>query len=301
MPSEVFRPRAARGGVLTGALLLCRAEPVAVAPVAQFLRERMVVVGAGDGWSALVPEDEPWSRDGEPVDRVLGGWAAALAVAGAWPVLALWWEPDHSGYTLASGFRRPVGYEWLANGTPLGEDEAMRTFATRLGLDPVLDVHALDKLAKTDVDVDARRRLLALLAVLARAGVSLPDGLTPGEPADRLHAVARVLAEAERTDTGRDGPERAGAERIGIEPASPERAGPERAGPERVGTGQTAPEQTAPELNPTEPHGTDQADSYPYSYRPVPQQPATRPAPPRDPPGPAAVPRCRRSPLSRLP
>ncbi|MGW4575733.1 hypothetical protein ACWEM5_31700, partial [Streptomyces tendae] len=31
---------------------------------------------------------------------------------------------------------RPVGYVWLANGTPAGEDEAMRTFAARLGLDP---------------------------------------------------------------------------------------------------------------------------------------------------------------------
>ena len=32
-----------------------------------------------------------------------------------------------------------------------------------------------------------------LLAVLTRAGVDLPPGLSPGEPADRLREVARVL------------------------------------------------------------------------------------------------------------
>ncbi len=198
MPFAASRLRAAPGAA-PGALLLCRADPTAVAPVARLLREPMLVVAAGDGWSVLVPEATPWSPEGEPVERVLSGWASALAVAGGWPVLALWWEPDHSGYTLASGFRRPVGYEWLAGGTPLGEDEAMRTFAGRLGLDPVLDVQALDALTKGDVDVDARKRLLGLLAVLERAGVALPGGLTPGESAERLREVALALAGARRT------------------------------------------------------------------------------------------------------
>ncbi|MFJ3666355.1 hypothetical protein ACIPSE_07860 [Streptomyces sp. NPDC090106] len=175
-----------------GALLLCRAEPEAVAPAAQLLRERMLLTPAGAGWSVLVPEGKPWRNGGEPVDRVLTGWATALAVGAPWPVLALWWDADRAGYTLASGFRRPVGYVWLANGTPAGEDEAMRTFAARLGLDPVLDVQSLDALTGPDPAADARARLRGLLAVLTRADLALPAGLTPGEPADRLREVARV-------------------------------------------------------------------------------------------------------------
>ncbi|MYS74912.1 hypothetical protein GTY88_31510, partial [Streptomyces sp. SID5926] len=87
------------------------------------------------------------------------------------------------------GFRRPVGYVWLANGTPAGEDEAMRTFAARLGLDPVLDVESLDRLTRADPETEhacgagagARARLRGLLAVLARGGIALPAGLEPGE------------------------------------------------------------------------------------------------------------------------
>ncbi|MER5555022.1 hypothetical protein ABT001_25685 [Streptomyces sp. NPDC002793] len=196
-----------------GALLLCRAEPETVRPVAHLLRERMQLVPAGDGWSVLVPEGKPWRRDGhasaggapvdggaEPVDRVVGGWATALAVGSTWPVLALWWDGDRSGYTLASGFRRPVGYIWLADGTPAAEDEAMRTFAARLGLDPVLDVQVLEELTRADPGTDADARLRGLLAVLTRAGVTLPSGLTPGESADRLRSVAGAHPEAEQIE-----------------------------------------------------------------------------------------------------
>ncbi|MFF5495432.1 hypothetical protein [Streptomyces aquilus] len=184
MPTEPSTPAA------SGALLLCRAEPEAVAPAARLLRERMLLTRAGRDWSVLVPEGKPWRAAGEPVDRVLTGWATALAVGAPWPVLALWWDTERSGYTLASGFRRPVGYVWLANGTPAGEDEAMRTFAARLGLDPVLDVQPLDQLTKPDSAADARARLTGLLAVLTRAGLTLPTGLAPGEPADRLREAA---------------------------------------------------------------------------------------------------------------
>jgi hypothetical protein len=194
-----------------GALLLCRAEPDSVAAVAPLLGARMPLVRAGEGWSVLVPEGGPWRDGGEPVDRVVTGWAAALAVGAPWPVLALWWDADRAGYALASGFRRPVGYVWLANGTPAGEDEAMRTFAARLGLDPVLDVQSLDRLTRADPDADrepgaaragagARARLRGLLAVLTRAGVDLPAGLDPGEGADRLGAAARALPGARRTE-----------------------------------------------------------------------------------------------------
>ncbi|MFE0171648.1 hypothetical protein ACFWZ2_04975 [Streptomyces sp. NPDC059002] len=175
-----------------GALLLCRAEPDTVDAVAQLLRERMLLAPAGPGWSVLVPEGKPWLHGEEPVDRVLNGWATALAVGSTWPVLALWWDSDRSGYTLAAGFRRTVGYVWLANGTPVGEDEAMRTFAARLGLDPVLDMQSLEALARPDTEADARARMRGLLAVLTRTGLTLPPGLTPGEPADRLREVARV-------------------------------------------------------------------------------------------------------------
>ncbi|MCX5331396.1 hypothetical protein [Streptomyces sp. NBC_00140] len=195
-PTEAPRPGTPRTGPAPGALLLCRAAPESVASAAQLLRERMLLTGAGAQWSVLVPEGKPWQQGGEPVDRVLTGWATALAVGAPWPVLALWWDADRSGYTLASGFRRPVGYVWLANGTPAGEDEAMRTFATRLGLDPVLDVQSLNALMEPDPAADARARLRGLLAVLTRAGLTLPTGLTPGEPADRLREVARVQPDA---------------------------------------------------------------------------------------------------------
>ncbi|NUL27773.1 hypothetical protein, partial [Streptomyces lunaelactis] len=175
-----------------GALLLCRAEPTAVRTPVHLLREPLLLAPAGEEWSVLVPEGKPWLDGGEPVDRVLSGWATALAVGANWPVLALWWDGDRAGFTLASGFHRPVGYVWLADGTPVGEDEAMRTFAARLGLDPVLDLQALEPLTRPDPESDARARLVGLIAVLTRAGVALPTGLTPGEPADRLRSVARA-------------------------------------------------------------------------------------------------------------
>ncbi|MFD5739320.1 hypothetical protein ACFXJM_32125 [Streptomyces massasporeus] len=185
MPTE-----AARTGPASGALLLCRAAPASVAPVAHLLREPMRLTRAGDGWSVLVPEGRPWRDGAEPVDRVVTGWTTALAVGAPWPVLALWWDPDHAGFIFASGFRRPVGFVWLASGVPVGEDEAMHAFAARLGLDPVLEVQALDRLTTPDSAVDARARLRGLLAVLAGVGVALPAELAPGEPAGRLLEAA---------------------------------------------------------------------------------------------------------------
>ncbi|CAL9557581.1 hypothetical protein [Streptomyces sp. enrichment culture] len=173
-----------------GALLLCRADPDSVAPVAQMLRETVLLAPAGEGWSVLVPEGQPWLRGEEPVDRVVTGWATALAVGAPWPVLALWWDADRSGCVLGTGFRRSVGYVWLAGGTPVGEDEAMRTLGARLGLDPVLDMQELDRLTEPDPEADAHARVRGLIAVLTRAGVSLPAGLEPGEPTDRLRAAA---------------------------------------------------------------------------------------------------------------
>ncbi|NED07264.1 hypothetical protein G3I55_37120 [Streptomyces sp. SID6648] len=189
----------------TGALLLCRADPETVRPLAHLLREQMLLVRAGEEWSALVPEGKPWraggaEQDAEPVDRVLGGWATALAVGSTWPVLALWWDADRAGYTLAAGFRRPVGYVWLTDGTPLGEDEAMRTFAARLGLDPVLDVQALEQLTRPDPESDAEARLRGLLAVLTGTGLALPAGLSPGESADRLRSVAAAQRQVDRVE-----------------------------------------------------------------------------------------------------
>ncbi|MEU9704167.1 hypothetical protein [Streptomyces sp. NPDC047981] len=182
---------ATSGSRPAGALLLCRAEPAAVRPPAQLLREQLLLAPAGTEWSVVVPEGKPWLHGGEPVERVVTGWATALAVSAAtWPVLALWWDADRAGFTLAAGFRRTVGYTWLADGTPVGEDEAMRTFAARLALDPVLDVQALEPLTRPDPDADADARLVGLTAVLARVGLVLPTGLTPGESADRLRSVA---------------------------------------------------------------------------------------------------------------
>ncbi|MET8077100.1 hypothetical protein [Streptomyces sp. NPDC005303] len=196
MSTEATSSRTGRTGPAPGAVLLCRAEPDSVAPAARLLRERMLLTHAGEGWSVLVPEGRPWLHGEETVDRVMTGWATALAVGAPWPVLALWWDADRAGYTLASGFRRPVGYIWLTNGTPAGEDEAMRTFASRLALDPVLDVQSLDHLTKPDPGSDARARLRGVLAVLTRVGLDLPADLAPGEPTDRLREAARERPDA---------------------------------------------------------------------------------------------------------
>ncbi|MEU3935628.1 hypothetical protein AB0E85_26860 [Streptomyces sp. NPDC029044] len=220
---------AARTGPAAGALLLCRAAPGRVAPVADLLGEPMQLTPAGAAWSVLVPAGRPWRDGAEPVDRVATGWATALAVGAPWPVLALWWDTDQAGFTLASGFRRPVGFVWLASGVPAGEDEAMRTFAARLGLDPVLDVQDLDRLTEPDAAADARSRLRGLLAVLTRAGVSLPAELAPGEPAGRLREAA-----ARRPDTSlveSPGPRERGAEdgpadQIRLSPWMPWTGGP---------------------------------------------------------------------------
>ncbi|MFE4668948.1 hypothetical protein ACFRI7_35785 [Streptomyces sp. NPDC056716] len=200
MPSEDLTPGPRPGTPAPGALLLCRAPADSVAPVAHLLPEPMLLTSAGEEWSVLVPEGRPWADDGEPVDRVATGWATALGVGAPWSVLALWWDPDRAGYALASGFRRPVGYVWLADGTPAGEDEAMRTFAARLGLDPVLDAQSLDRLAEPDPAADARARLLGLLAVLSRVGVDLPAGLAPGTATADLHAALRDRSGVRRID-----------------------------------------------------------------------------------------------------
>ncbi|MGW0559445.1 hypothetical protein ACWDZ4_02145 [Streptomyces sp. NPDC003016] len=236
---------ATSGSGPAGALLLCGAEPDAVRPAARLLRERLLLAPAGDRsgrsgsaerWSVLVPEGRPWLEGGEPVDRVLAGWVTALAVGVSWPVLALWWDADWAGFTLASGFRRQVGYVWLADGTPAGEDEAMRTFAARLGLDPVLDMEALEALTRPDPDADARTRLLGVIAVLSRSGLTLPAGLTPGEPAARLREAALARPDTEpvewqgRCDAVRTEPGTAEAGSTGpvgsVGPAGPWTRGP---------------------------------------------------------------------------
>ncbi|MBN0047388.1 hypothetical protein JS756_25440 [Streptomyces actuosus] len=200
MPTDKFPADPSHASAAAGALLICRARPDSVAPVARLLREPLVLAPAGDDWTVLVPEGRPWRHGGEPVDRVVTGWAAALAVGAPWPALALWWDADRAGFALASGFRRPVGYIWLADGTPAGEDEALRTFAARLGLDPVLDVQSLEGLAVPAPGTDARARLRGLLALLSRAGVGLPPGLDPGESADRLREAAGARPEARRVE-----------------------------------------------------------------------------------------------------
>ncbi|MFI8302002.1 hypothetical protein ACIF80_00885 [Streptomyces sp. NPDC085927] len=200
-PSQVT----GRARPVSGALLLCRAEPGSVVPTARLLHERMLLARAGDEWSVLVPEGGPWRTGTDPVDRVVNGWAIALTVGVSWPVLALWWDGERAGFTLAAGFRRPVGYVWLADGTPAGMEEAMRTFADRLGLDPVLDMQVLEELTEPDPAADASARLSGVLAVLTRAGVSLPPGLVPGDHADALLEAARLQPDARRIEADGSG------------------------------------------------------------------------------------------------
>ncbi|WP_158709318.1 hypothetical protein, partial [Streptomyces sp. NRRL F-6674] len=193
MSTDAGAARGAAGGVL----LLCRARPDAVAPVVPVLRERVGLAEAGDGWTVLVPEGEPW-RGGETVERVATGWAFALAVGVSWPVLAVWWDADRCGCVLASGFRRPVGYVWLANGTAVGEDEAMRTLGEQLGMgaEEGEGAGALLALARTDSSVDGRARVRGFVSALEGVGARLPEGVVPGEPPRRrLGEVVPAAAE----------------------------------------------------------------------------------------------------------
>ncbi|MCJ0871458.1 hypothetical protein MTF69_19195 [Streptomyces sp. AP-93] len=190
-----------------GGLLLCRADPLAARPAAHILRERLLLAPAGE-WSVLVPEAKPWIGGAESVAEVLAGWGAAVALSSNWPVLSLWWEEGRTGFVLSSGFRRSAAYAWDAAGRPHGEPyaayapdtDAMRTLAARLGLDPVLDLEELERLTRPDAAADGESRLLGVIALLARAGLALPAGLNPGEPADRLREAARVAPAAERVE-----------------------------------------------------------------------------------------------------
>ncbi|MGW6978586.1 hypothetical protein ACWGE1_03880 [Streptomyces sp. NPDC054932] len=186
---------------VTGGMLLCRAEPQAVRVPAHLLRVRLLLAPAGE-WSVLVPEDKPWRDGPEDVSEVLSGWGSAIAVGANWPVLGLWWEDGRAGFALAGGFRRTAAYAWDAAGRPAGDPDAMRALSARLGLDPVLDLEELERLTRTDTDpgVDGEGRLRALVALLTRAGLALPTGLTPGEPADRLRATARVAPGVETVE-----------------------------------------------------------------------------------------------------
>ncbi|MFE5869670.1 hypothetical protein ACFQ6V_13615 [Streptomyces roseifaciens] len=183
-----------------GVLLLCRAEPGRVRPSAQLLNEPLILVPAGEGWSALIPGKDSWRTEGTDPATAAAGWAHALAVAEQWPVVGLWWDARGAGFVVASGFRRTVGYAWLADGTPLGEEAAMTALRARTGLDPVLDGAALDGLARPDADADAASRVLGLIAVLSRTGLDLAPGLAPGVPADGLRAAAGAHPLAEAVD-----------------------------------------------------------------------------------------------------
>ena len=66
-----------------------------------------------------------------------------------------------------------------------------------------------------------------LLAVLTRAGLLLPPGLDPGTPADRLHAAAGVLPDAEPVEwAGRRGAVEAGLDAVEGGPLGPWLRGP---------------------------------------------------------------------------
>ncbi|MEV7420971.1 hypothetical protein [Streptomyces sp. NPDC089919] len=174
-----------------GGLLLCHAEPAAVRPAAHLLRERLLLAPAGAHWSLLAPEGTPWGAGSDSVEDVLTGWTTAVAVGTGRPVLGLWWDTERTGFAVAAGLRRPLSYGWAADGTPSGDPDVMRSLGARFGLDPVLDVAALEDLTRADPAADGRARLLGLLAVLSRAGLDLPAGVAPGRPGAGLRAAVR--------------------------------------------------------------------------------------------------------------
>ncbi|MEU3351746.1 hypothetical protein [Streptomyces sp. NPDC037389] len=183
-----------------GVLLLCRAEPDRVRPSAQLLREPLFLAPAGEEWTVLVPGEEAWRAEDATPAALTADWAHALTVAEPWTTVGLWWDAEGAGFVVAAGFRRTAGYTWLADGSPLGEESAMTALRARLGLDPVLDAEAFDRLTLPDSDADAAARVLGLVAVLARAGLHLPPGLAPGTAAAELRAAADAAPEAETVE-----------------------------------------------------------------------------------------------------
>lgn len=187
-----------------GVLLLCRAEPDRVRPSAQLLGMSLLLAPAGEGWSALVPGADSWrdeDDEGTALSVLTADWAQALTVAESWPVVGLWWDGAEAGFVVAAAFRRTVAHTWHADGTqPPGAEEAMTVLRARLGLDPVLDGAALDRLTAPDPDIDAPARALGLVAVLARAGLHLATGLAPGTDAPLLREAAAALPDTETVE-----------------------------------------------------------------------------------------------------
>ncbi|MFV8129507.1 hypothetical protein [Streptomyces syringium] len=184
-----------------GVLLLCRAEPDRVRSSAQFLGMPVLLAPAGEEWSVLVPGADSWRDEDEELSVLTADWAHALTVTESWPVVGLWWDGAEAGFVVVAGFRRTVSHTWHADGTqPPGAEEAMTALRARLGLDPVLDGAALDRLTVPDADIDAPARVLGLVAVLARAGLHLGTGLAPGTDADELREVAAALPATETVE-----------------------------------------------------------------------------------------------------
>ncbi|MEV5506043.1 hypothetical protein [Streptomyces orinoci] len=185
-----------------GLLLLCRAAPDRLRLAARLLGTPLLLAPAGEGWSVLVPAAgaadaaEGVEEGGSPAARA-ARWATALTATGGRPVVGLWWDADGAGFVVAAGLRRTAGHTWLADGTPLGEADALRVLRVRLGLDPVLDAEALQALGRADSEADARARLRGLIAVLGRAGLRLGPGLAPGKGREELYAAASALPLAE--------------------------------------------------------------------------------------------------------
>lgn len=280
------RPGTAHRRPVSGAWVLCRADPDDVRPSASLLPIPLVLAPAGAGWSVLVPVGprEPVGEpsDGAPAGPDAGGSAGApghegtterpgawhgaagggparstgrgggaarrssvtdsdaltdlartVAAGESWPVIGVWWGADGAGFTIATGFRRPVSFAWRADGTPdgtrTGAADAARALIARLGLDPVLDGAAMDELTgagpgatspratgeqefdrpwagrgagssggpAAEPGASLQQRLVGLVAVVSRAGLRLPDGLTPGAPEHRLCAAIHAAPGAE--------------------------------------------------------------------------------------------------------
>lgn len=184
-----------------GVLLLCRAEPDRVRPSAQLLGMPLLLAPAGEEWSVLVPGADSWRDEGEELSMLTTDWAQALTVGESWPVVGLWWDGAEAGFVVTAAFRRTVSHTWHADGTQSpGADEAMTALRARLGLDPVLDGAALDRLTVPGAELDGPARALGLVAVLARAGLHLGTGLAPGADADRLREAAVALPATETVE-----------------------------------------------------------------------------------------------------
>ncbi len=184
-----------------GALLLCRAEPDSVAAVAPLLGERMPLVRAGAEWACSSRRGRALAarrRTGRPrAHRLERGPRRRRPVA----VLALWWDADRAGYTLASRIPPPRRLRVARGRHPAGEDEANADLRrpSRPGPRPGRPVAGPADEPRTPRSTPVPGCADCSRSSRARESRSPPDS-TPADPPTASARPPRALPDARRTE-----------------------------------------------------------------------------------------------------